>query len=337
MYGFNKGKCKFCGCADEYIFCNGFPNDSIHICSLCGIYTLNELTDIASLFLEKNDKNDVEKLSAYASYFYYNKQTVEQYQHNEKRKYVGSEESLNLFKRVNDIPDNVSYSIVSDLVVESFIPKKINDKEFFFLKDIYNKRNSINNFTEYTIEQILSATFVIRQKDFADNYIQYNNFLSDLEESKYIEIFNDGHTQQFVKVRITTKGIKYVEEGDKKMANSNSGTITNYGNMVLNSNVQSSIIGDGNSSTNFDYQALRSVIDEIEKLYKKEESFSLEEINQMASDIDEIKIAIQQQNLPVIQKCLNSIKGFVANVSAGIIASGIWAKIQPFILQIPGM
>lgn len=117
----------------------------------------------------------------------------------------------------------------------------------------------------------------------------------------------------------------------------NSRTINNYGNIVYKSNVTNSTIGDGNSISSFDYKGLSTVIAEIEKLYKSEESFSPETITQIASDIEEIKTAIQQQNQPIIQKCLNNIKGFVTNVGAGIIASGIWTKIQPFILQIPGV
>ena len=305
----------------------------IYICLNCGVYLYYEWLDAFSWLNSPEQKEYIN----FPSYLYYHH--IDRETHVKKeRNYIGEEKALKAHIENEKIDtENIKYNLITNEVVRDFLPKTLQEKEKFLLADIYKKRDVVSDITEYTINQIQSAAFVIRQKDFADNYIQFKKLLFDLNDDKYIEIINDGLSQHFVKVRITTKGIKYVEEGDKQMSNSNSGNITNYGNMVLNSNVHGSIIGDGNSSTNFDYHALNSVITEIEKLYKSEESFSTEEINQIASDIDEIKIVIQQQNLPVIQKCLNSIKGFVTNVGAGIIASGIWAKIQPFIQQIPGM
>lgn len=332
MFGWKEMNCMVCGeVSDAVNLRDGWHR--IYICPTCGTYIYYDGMNVYPCLDFKKQKEYIN----FPSYLYYHH--IDRDTHmKQERNYIGTEKTLKYhLETEKSSSENIKYNLITNNVVREFIPKTLQEKEQMLLKDIYNKRDKVFDITEYTINEIESAAFVIRQDSFADNYIQYRKLLLDLKDDNYIEIFNDGNTQQFVKVRITTKGIKYVEEGDKQMTNSNSRNITNYGNMVLNSNVQGSIIGDGNLSTNFDYQALKSVIDEIEKLYKKEESFSAEEINQIATDINEIKIAIQQQNLSVVQKCLNSIKGFVTNVSAGIIASGIWAKIQPFILQIPGM
>lgn len=332
MFGWKEMNCIVCGEVSEAVLLSdGFHR--IYICPTCGTYIYYDgMNDFSWL-----DSSEQKEYINFPSYLYYHH--IDRETHVKKeRNYIGDEKALKFHLETEQSSNkNIKYNLITDNIVKEFIPKTLHQKEQMLLRDIYNKRDRVSDITEYTINEIESAAFVIRQQNFASNYYQYNNVLLDLKDEKFIEIINDGLSQHFVKVRITTKGIKYVEEGDKKMTNSNSGNITNYGNMVLNSNVQGSIIGDGNSSTNFDYQTLKSIIDEIEKLYKNEESFSAEVINQITSDIDEIKIAIQQQNLPVIQKCLNSIKGFVTNVNAGIIASGIWTKIQPFLQQIPGM
>lgn len=323
--------CVFCGEQSEVVNLDEWHR--IYICPICGVFIYYDGWNVFS-WLDSEQQKEYINFPSYLYYHYIDRETHVK----KERNYIGDEKALKFHLETEPSSnENIKYNLITDDVVRDFIPKTLQEKEKQLLTDIYKKRDVVSDISEYTINQIQSAAFVIRQKDFADNYIQFKKLLLDLKDDKYIEIFNDGINQQFVKVKITTKGIKYIEKGGKQMSNSNSGNITNYGNMVLNSNIHGSIIGDGNSSTNFDYHALNSVIAEIEKLYKSEESFSTEEINQIASDIDEIKIAIQQQNLPVIQKCLNSIKGFVTNVGAGIIASGIWAKIQPFIQQIPGM
>lgn len=323
--------CVFCGEQSEVVNLDEWHR--IYICPICGVFIYYDGWNVFS-WLDSEQQKEYINFPSYLYYHYIDRETHVK----KERNYIGDKKALKFHLETEPSSNkNIKYNLITDDVVRDFIPKTLQEKEKQLLTDIYKKKDVVSDITEYTINQIQSAAFVIRQKDFADNYIQFKKLLLDLKDDKYIEIFNDGINQQFVKVKITTKGIKYIEKGGKQMSNSNSGNITNYGNMVLNSNIHGSIIGDGNSSTNFDYHALNSIIAEIEKLYKSEESFSTEEINQIASDIDEIKIAIQQQNLPVIQKCLNSIKGFVTNVGAGIIASGIWAKIQPFIQQIPGM
>lgn len=332
MFGWKEMNCIVCGeLSEAVLLSDGFHR--IYICPTCGTYIYYDGMNVFS-WLDSSEQKEYINFPSYLYYHHIDRETHVK----KERNYIGDEKALKFHLETEQSSNkNIRYNLITDNIVKEFIPKTLHQKEQMLLRDIYNKRDKVSDITEYTINEIESAAFVIRQQNFAGNYHQYSNVLLDLKDEKFIEIINDGLSQHFVKVRITTKGIKYVEEGDKQMTNSNSGNITNYGNMVLNSNVQGSIIGDGNSSTNFDYQTLKSIIDEIEKLYKNEESFSAEEINQMALDIDEIKIAIQQQNLPVIQKCLNSIKGFVTNVGAGIIASGIWTKIQPFLQQLPGM
>lgn len=258
---------------------------------------------------------------------------------NTKKYFIGKEESLKLFKEIiyNRGTYKGTFLLIDEERINSFYPNQLTQKEYYLLKDIYNRQEKATHISEYSINEIESAAFIIHRSCWETNYSQYMDLLNDLAEEQKIEIFDDGKSHQKVIIKLTTKGIKTVEEGEKNMEKSNSGNITNYGNMVVNSNLTNSVIGNGNSSSNFDYQGLNTIIDEIEKVYKSESSFSKEAIDQISSDIEEIKNAIQKKNLPVIQKCLNNIKGFVTNVSAGIIASGIWTKIQPFIMQIPGM
>lgn len=334
MFGWKETNCIFCNEKSDFSYLDEWRR--IFICPNCGVFIHYDGLNVYSWVNNENQKEYVN----YPSYLYYHH--IDRETHiNVERNYIGEEKDFNYFKdsEKNQFK-NIKYNIITSSVIKEFIPKTLQRKEELLLQDIYKKRDIVTDIAMYTINEILSASFVIRQKEFADNFIQYRKILLDLQADGYIEIFNDGCSQQFVKVRITTKGIKKVEEiekGENNMSNTSSGNINNYGNMVLNSNVSGSIVGNGNTSTNFDYEGLKAVISQIEKIYESEESFSADAITQIASDIEEIKTAIQQQNQPVIQKCLNSIKGFVTNVSAGVIASGIWAKIQPFIQLIPGI
>ncbi len=329
---------------EECIFCKNllyrklpfgdFYNHSIYDCPLCGIYVLC-FEEYDELFINSEDYIDKSNI---ASYLYYNK--IDKDLHKSKiRNYIGTTKSLPYFQKSNGTSFSGKYTIIDKNFVANLRIKHLSEKESVLLKEIYKNREPSSDICVFTIPEIESAAFVIKTNlnVWENNYEQYMKILKSLESDGKIQILDDGKNHQQVIIKILTKGIKLIEEGDKNMSNSNSSNITNYGNMVLNSSVHNSIIGNGNSSTNFDYQALSSVISEIEKLYKQEESFSQEVITQIESDIKEIKIAIQQKNQPVIQKCLKNIGGFVTNISAGIIASGIWTKIQPFIQQIPGM
>mgnify|MGYP007069913629 FL=1 len=107
--------------------------------------------------------------------------------------------------------------------------------------------------------------------------------------------------------------------------------IFNVGNYVENSNLKNSIVGNNNSTGVFDYKELENIITEIENVYKFEKQFNQTQLTEMARSIEEIKIAIKEKNQSKVQKYLQAIGNIVTNVGAGIIASGIWSKIQPLL------
>lgn len=329
MFGWKEMNCIVCGENSE-TFLLGDGWHRIYICPTCGLYIYYDGMDVYSWL----DSSEQKEYINFPSYLYYHH--IDREIHVKKeRNYIGDEKALKFhLETEQDSSKNIKYNLVTDNVVREFIPKTLQEKERMLLKDIYNKRDKVSDITEYTINEIESAAFVIRQESFADNYIQYRKLLFDLKDDNYIEIFNDGHTQQFVKVRITTKGIKHIEEGDKQMEEKSGNVFINTGTYVNSSSVVNSTIGNGISSTNFDYDGLRAILKQISESLQK---VDIESKQTIVENIEEANEYIETKDQKHLFSRLNTISTLIQTCGAIPAVIELGKMIQPYITQISNL
>lgn len=208
------------------------------------------------------------------------------------------------------------------------------------LKDIYNKRDKVSDITEYTINEIESAAFVIRRQNFAGNYHQYSNLLFDLKDDKYIEILDDGSNQQLIKVQITTKGIKYIENGELKMEEAKQ-TIQKQIILGSGSTYIEEVSGNSNSvgtvnNTGIDFPSVISLVDRVESICNenKDKQLQPEIIESINDNLSDIRSYISQKDELGIIKGLKTIKGLLMSASISIAANMLTPEIQTMIASL---
>lgn len=182
MFGWKENNCIFCNEKSDFVNLDEWR--SIFICPNCGVFIYYGGMNILSWVNPDSQKEYVN----YPSYLYYHHIDKETHR-NAERNYIGEEKDFNYFKdsKTNQ-SKNIKYNVITPGIVNGFIPETLQSKEQLLLQDIYKKRDTITDIAEYTINEIQSAAFVIRQKDFADNYIQYRKLLLDLK-MKVILVF----------------------------------------------------------------------------------------------------------------------------------------------------
>lgn len=208
------------------------------------------------------------------------------------------------------------------------------------LRDIYNKRDKVSDITEYTINEIESAAFVIRRQNFAGNYHQYSNLLFDLKDDKYIEILDDGSNQQLIKVQITTKGIKYIENGELKMEEAKQ-TIQKQIILGSGSTYIEEVSGNSNSvgtvnNTGIDFPSVISLVDRVESICNenKDKQLQPEIIESINDNLSDIRSYISQKDELGIIKGLKTIKGLLMSASISIAANMLTPEIQTMIASL---
>lgn len=329
MYGWKEMNCRFCGEESEVVNTLDLWH-KIYICPNCGVYLYYEGLDAFSWLNSPEQKEYIN----FPSYLYYHH--IDRETHVKKeRNYIGEEKALKAHIEKEKIDtENIKYNLITYEVVRDFLPKTLQEKEKFLLADIYKKRDVVSDITEYTINQIQSAAFVIRQKDFADNYIQFKKLLLDLKDDKYIEIFNDGINQKFVKVRITTKGIKYIEKGDTKMEEKTSGVFINNGNYVNNSTLTNSTVGNGNTFSGFDYEGVKTLLQQLSEAVKQQ---TIDAAATISDNIEEANEYIDAKDNKHLLSRLSTISAIIQTCGAIPAVVDLGKMIQPYISQLSGL
>lgn len=335
MYGWKEMNCRFCGEESEVVNTLDLWH-KIYICPNCGVYLYYEGLDAFSWLNSPEQKEYIN----FPSYLYYHH--IDRETHVKKeRNYIGEEKALKAHIENEKIDtESIKYNLITDEVVRDFLPKTLQEKEKFLLADIYKKRDVVSDITEYTINQIQSAAFVIRQKDFADNYIQFKKLLLDLKDDKYIEIFNDGINQQFVKVKITTKGIKYIENGDTQMGESEQ-SIQKQINLGPGSTYIEKVSGNNNTvgtvnNRGIDFNSIITLVDKIETICNenKDKQLQPEIIESINDNLSDIRSYISQKNESGIIKGLKTIRGLLFSASISVAANLLTPEIQAMITTI---
>lgn len=323
--------CVFCGEQSEVVNLDEWHR--IYICPICGVFIYYDGWNVFS-WLDSGQQKEYINFPSYLYYHHIDRETHVK----KERNYIGDEKALKFHLETEQSSNkNIKYNLITDEDVRDFMPKTLQEKEKKLLTDIYKKRDVVSDITEYTINQIQSAAFVIRQKDFADNFLQFKKILLDLKDEKYIEILDDGSSQRLVKIRLTTKGIKYIEEGDKKMEK----TIQKQIIMGEGSTYVEEVSGNNNTigtvnNSGIDFDSIITLVDKIESVCNenKDNQLQPEIIESINDNLSDIRSYISHKNELGIMKGLKTIKGLLMSASISVAANLLTPEIQAMITSI---
>ena len=332
---------------EECIFCKNlinkkvsfgdFYNHNIFDCPLCGIYIFC-YEEIDNLFNNPDayiDKSNV------ASYMYYHKIDYDVHK-SELRNYIGSSKSLPYFQNSNRTSFSGNYTIIDKSFMTSLRSIRFSEKESYLLKDIYHKREVSSDIAVYTIPEIESAAFVIKTNlnIWENNHEQYLKLLKSLEADEKIQILDDGKTHQQVIIKITTKGIKIIENGDKSM-DKNIPTIQKQIIMGNGSTYVEEVSGHNNTigtvnNSGIDFTSILSLVDKIESICNenKDKQLQPEIIESINDNLSDIRSYVSQKNETGIMKGLKTIRGLLMSASVSIAANMLTPEIQTMITSI---
>ena len=128
-------------------------------------------------------------------------------------------------------------------------------------------------------------------------------------------------------------GGEYVFPTDEK-ENARSTSITNNFNAPING---ANIVGTATNSTlnvnntnSFDYEGVKKLLESVQKLLPAG-NFAKDDLEKIQQDIYEIKESISKQDVPSVKGKLKDLADFCKGIAGNVIASGVWAQIQPFL------
>ena len=111
-------------------------------------------------------------------------------------------------------------------------------------------------------------------------------------------------------------------------------SITNIFNAPVNG---ANIVGTATNSTlnvnntnSFDYEGAEKLLESIQKLLPAG-NFAKNDLEKIQQDVDEIKESISKQDVPSVKGKLKDLADFCKGIAGNVIASGVWAQIQPFL------
>lgn len=323
---------------EECIFCKNlinnkvpfgdFYNHIIYDCPLCGIYVLC-FEEYDELF---NNSEDYIDKSNIASYLYYNK--IDKDLHKSKiRNYIGTTKSLPYFQKSNRTSFSGKYTIIDKNFVANLRIKHLSEKESVLLKEIYKNCEPSSDICVFTIPEIESAAFVIKTNlnVWENNYEQYMKILKSLESDGKIQILDDGKNHQQVIIKILTKGIKLIEEGDKKMEEKMSGVFINNGNYVNNSTLTNSTVGNGNAFSGFDYEGVKVLLQQLSEAVKQQ---TIDAAATISDNIEEANEYIDEKDNKHLLSRLNTISTIIQTCGAIPAVMELGKMIQPYIIQL---
>lgn len=308
-----------------------FHNNTTYNCPICGFYTVSNMYPLDETFRDQSDlKINQSKI---ASYLYYNRIDYETFKKT-KRYYLGNKSTLECFKPIllhnSDFEGNLQ--LIDEEAIEKYYPKKFSEKENELLKNIYNRREVSTDIACYSIEEFESAAFIIKRAYWETNYEQIEKILTSLEKDGKITIIDSGETHQQVIVKITVDGQKYIEEGDKKMEEKTTGVFINNGNYVNNSTLTNSTVGNGNSSTNFDYDSVKALLNQITDVLKQQHT---EETESILENIEEAQEYVEQKDNKHLCSRLKTISSMIIGTCVKLPAVLAFGKeLVPFIDQL---
>lgn len=85
-----------------------------------------------------------------------------------------------------------------------------------------------------------------------------------------------------------------------------------------------------NNTNSFDYEGVGKLLESVQKLLPAG-NFAKDDLEKIQQDIDEIRESISKQNVPAVKGKLKDLAVFCKGIAGNVIASGVWAQIQPFL------
>ena len=79
-----------------------------------------------------------------------------------------------------------------------------------------------------------------------------------------------------------------------------------------------------------DYEGVEKLLESVQKLLPAG-NFSKSDLENIQQDINEIKESISKQDVPAVKGKLKDLADFCKGIAGNVIASGVWAQIQPFL------
>lgn len=120
-------------------------------------------------------------------------------------------------------------------------------------------------------------------------------------------------------------------EQEKKRA-SDMTIINNYGNInganIVGTATNSTL--NVNNTNSFDYEGAEKLLESIQQLLPAG-NFAKNDLEKIQQDVDEIKESISKQDVPSVKGKLKDLADFCKGIAGNVIASGVWAQIQPFL------
>ena len=325
-------ECRFCHTLlINKVLYGDYFNNATYNCPICGFYTISVNYPLDEIF---RDRSDIKvNQSKIASFLYYHHIDYETFK-TTKRHYLGKQTDYVSFKNIlpNHSPFTGKLSQIDENTIEQFYPKTFAEKEDKLLKDIYNRREVSTDISCYSIEEFESAAFIIKRAVWEINYDQIAKILISLEKDGKIEVLDSGKSHQQVIVKITTDGQKYIEKGDNKMEEKTGGVFINNGNYVNNSTLTNSTVGNANSSTNFDYDSVIALLNQITNVLKQQSS---EETEPILENIEEAREYVEQKDNKHLCSRLKTISSMISGTCAKLPAVLAFGKeLVPFIDQL---
>jgi hypothetical protein len=127
-------------------------------------------------------------------------------------------------------------------------------------------------------------------------------------------------------------GDEYQFTEQEKRKASDMTVINNYGNINGSNFVGSATNSmlNVNNTNSFDYEGVEKLLESVQKLLPAG-NFTKDDLEKIQQDIDEIKESISKQNVPAVKGKLKDLADFCKGIAGNVIASGVWAQIQPFL------
>lgn len=128
-------------------------------------------------------------------------------------------------------------------------------------------------------------------------------------------------------------GDDYKFSKDEKKLARNMPITNNFYAPINNSNFVSSATNSTltvNNTNSFDYEGVEKFLESVQKLLPAG-NFAKEDLEKIQENVIEIKASISKHDVPAIKGKLKDLADFCKGIVGNVIASGVWAQIQPFL------
>lgn len=136
---------------------------------------------------------------------------------------------------------------------------------------------------------------------------------------------------KLVQERILGEDYDFSTDEKEKVRNM---SITNNFNAPINgSNIVATATNSTlnvNNTNSFDYEGVEKLLESVQNLLPAG-NFTKDDLEKIQQNVIEIKASISKQDIPAVKGKLKDLADFCKGIAGNVIASGVWAQIQPFL------